>query len=96
MLAVLGTASDDTLCRLRAGEALSAVLLTATSLDLATCSLSQPVEIGSTRRILRDDVLGGTLSPQVVLRLGWPPLGPSLRATPRRPFAATASVEPED
>jgi nitroreductase len=96
MLAVLGTASDDTLCRLRAGEALSAVLLTATTLGLATCALSQPLEIGSTRRTLRDDVLGGTLSPQLILRLGWPPTGPSLPATRRRPFAAGADVELDD
>ena len=96
ILAVLGTASDDTLCQLRAGEALSAVLLTATTLGLATCPLSQPLEIGATRRVLRDDVLDGTLSPQLILRLGWPPVGPSLPATLRRPFADTATVEPED
>jgi nitroreductase len=95
VLAVLGTASDDTLSQLRAGEALSAVLLTATTLGLATCPLSQPLEIGSTRRMLRDDVLDGTLSPQLVIRIGWPPIGPALPATPRRSFADTASVEPE-
>lgn len=93
MLAVLGTASDDTLSRLRAGEALSAVLLTATTLGLATCPLSQPLEIGATRRILRDDVLEGTLSPQIVLRIGWPPVGPGLPATPRRSFADIATIE---
>jgi nitroreductase len=93
LLAVLGTASDDTLSQLRAGEALSAVLLTATTLGLATCPLSQPLEIGSTRRMLRDDVLSGTLSPQIVLRLGWPPIGPPLPATPRRSFADIAAVE---
>ena len=93
VLAVLGTASDDRLSQLRAGEALSSVLLTATTLGIASCPLSQPLEIGSTRRMLRDDVLGGTLSPQLVLRLGWPPVGPSLPATPRRSFADTAAVE---
>jgi len=93
VLSVLGTASDDLLSQLRAGEALSAVLLTATTLGLASCPLSQPLEIGSTRRMLRDDVLESTLSPQLVLRLGWPPVGPSLPATPRRPFADTATVE---
>ena len=93
ILAVLGTASDDTLSQLRAGEALSAVLLTATRLGLASCPLSQPLEIGSTRRMLRDGVLGGTLSPQLVLRLGRPPVGPSLPATPRRSFADTATVD---
>jgi nitroreductase len=93
VLTVLGTASDDTLSRLRAGEALSAVMLSATTLGLATCPLSQPLEIGTTRRVLRDDVLEGTLSPQLVLRLGWPPAGSSLPATPRRPFADIATVE---
>ena len=84
VLAVLGTASDDTLSQLRAGEALSAVLLEATALGLASCPLSQPLEIGSTKRLLRDRVLDGTLSPQLVLRLGWPPVGPPLPVTPRR------------
>ena len=93
MLAVLGTASDDTLSQLRAGEALSSVLLTATTLGLASCPLSQPLEIGSTRLMLRDIVLEGTLSPQLVLRLGWPPVKRSLPATPRRSSADTATVE---
>lgn len=88
-LAVLGTASDDPLSHLRAGEALSAVLLLATDFGLATCPLSQPLEIGATRRTVGDEVLGGTLSPQVVLRLGWPVSGPPLPATPRRPVAVT-------
>ena len=53
---------------------------------LASCPLSQPLEIGSTRRLLRDRVLDGTLSPQLVLRLGWPPVGPPLPVTPRRAY----------
>lgn len=93
MLAVLGTASDDTLSQLRAGEALSSVLLTATTLGLASCPLSQPLEIGSTRLVLRDHVLEGSLSPQLVLRLGWPPVKRSLPATPRRSSADRATVE---
>ena len=43
---------------------------------LTSCSLSQ----------LRDRVLDGTLSPQLVLRLGWPPVGPPLPVTPRRAY----------
>jgi hypothetical protein len=69
-LMVLGTASDDRLSQLRVGEAMSAVLLQATRIGLASCTLTQPLEVGSTRRLLRDEVLGGTLSPQLVLRLG--------------------------
>ena len=82
-LLVLGTASDDRLSQLRAGEAMSAVLLQATRHRLGTCPLSQPLEIGETRKILRDRVLGGTLSPQVVIRLGWAHMDP-LPPTPRR------------
>jgi nitroreductase len=84
LLMVLGTASDDTLSRLRAGEALSAVLLHATQLGLATSPLSQPLEVASARRMLNEDVLGGTLTAQIVLRVGWRPTGPALPMTPRR------------
>jgi hypothetical protein len=77
------TTSDDPLSQLRAGEALSAVLLHATDLGLATCPLSQPLEIPATRRAIRDEILDGTLCPQLVLRIGWA-CGPPLPATPRR------------
>ncbi|MEO6090269.1 MAG: NAD(P)H nitroreductase [Umezawaea sp.] len=87
-LLVLATTSDDRVSRLRAGEALSAVLLAATDIRLATCPLSQPVEFGATRDALRDNVLGGVAFPQIVLRIGWAPVGGEpLPATPRRPAA---------
>ena len=88
-LAVIGTASDDQMSQLRAGEALSAVLLQATRGGLATCPLSQPLEVGATRRILRDAVLDGTLTPQIVIRVGWPPDGEQLPPVPRRNVADT-------
>ena len=87
-LLVLGTASDDRLSQLRAGEALSAVLLRATGLGLANCPLSQPLEVADTRRQLRDEVLGGTLSPQIVIRLGWPQ-DAAVPPTPRRTVEET-------
>jgi nitroreductase len=93
-LFVLGTSSDDTLSQLRAGEAASAVLLHATVLGLASCMLSQPLEVGSTRALVRDQVLGGTLSPQLVLRIGWAPPGGPLPATPRRPVDDTIERTP--
>jgi nitroreductase len=86
LLAVLGTASDDTLSQLRAGEALSAVMLHATVLGLATCPLSQPLEVESTRTTLRDDILLGAMSPHLVVRIGWAPTAP-LPPTPRRPIS---------
>lgn len=85
-LVVLGTASDDQLSQLRAGEALSAVLLRATDLGLGSCPLTQPLEVAAARRHVRDEVLAGTLSPQVIIRVGWAPK-PALRATPRRPVS---------
>lgn len=83
LLAVIGTASDDPLSQLRSGEALSAVLLRASALHLGSCALSQPLEVRTTRRVLAEDVLGGALSPQIVVRLGWPQSPPPPR-TQRR------------
>jgi len=88
LLAVLGTASDDRLSQLRAGEALSAVVLHATRAGLATCPLSEVLEIEETRTALRDEVLEGTLTPQLLVRIGWAPPEP-LPATPRLPVDAT-------
>jgi nitroreductase len=96
VLLVIGTASDDPLSQLRAGEALSAVLLHATELGLATCPLTQPLEVGTTRRMLRDEVLGGTLSPQVVVRVGWAPAGPAIPETPRLPVDETIERLPAE
>ncbi|OLF09974.1 Acg family FMN-binding oxidoreductase [Actinophytocola xanthii] len=70
-LLMIATSSDDTLSRLRAGEATSTALLAATRLRLAACPLSQPLQISHTRRVLRDEILEGTAEPQLLLRLGW-------------------------
>jgi nitroreductase len=93
VLLALGTSSDDRLSQLRAGEAMSAVLLRATELELATCPLSQPLEVADTRETLRDVVLHGTLSPQLIVRIGWPPAGlPAVPPTPRRPLTEIIEV----
>ncbi len=82
---VIATSGDDVLSRLRAGEATSAALLGATELGLATCPLSQPLEIADTRRVIRDDVLDGAATPQLIIRLGWAPTSAArLPSTPRR------------
>lgn len=84
MLLILGTTSDDRMSQLRAGEATSAVLLTATALGLASCPLTEPLEITGTRETLRTRVTGGSY-PQMVLRIGWAPVNADpLPATPRR------------
>ncbi|MEV8438708.1 nitroreductase family protein [Actinosynnema sp. NPDC051121] len=85
-LLVLGTSSDDRLSLLRAGEAMSAVLLEATAAGLATCPLSQPLEVAETRDLVRAEVLDGTSCPQILLRVGWASFNADpLPPTPRRP-----------
>jgi hypothetical protein len=90
VLALLSTAGDGPVDQLRAGEALSAVLLTATRFGLATDPVSQPLEVPSARAGLRSDVLGGAAAPQVLLRLGWAPISSTpVPLTGRRPLADT-------
>lgn len=87
VLLALGSASDDDLARLRAGEAASMALLTATSLGLATCPVSEPLEIGDTRNAIRSEVFDDREYPQMMLRVGWAPVGADpLPSTPRRPI----------
>jgi len=87
-LLLLTTSSDDRLSRLRAGEATSAVLLEATRSGLATCPLSEPLEVDGTRALLEDEVLRGSACPQLLLRVGEAPLtGTEPAASPRRPLA---------
>lgn len=74
VLAVLATAGDGVVDQLRAGEALSAVLLAATRTGLATDPISQLLEVAATRAQLRAAVLGDAAEPQLLLRLGWAPM----------------------
>jgi len=85
VLMVLSTAGDDPVALLRCGEAMSAVLLQATHLGLATTPLTQPLEVTEQRERVRRFVVGPRLHPHVIVRIGWPvPGAPALRATPRR------------
>jgi nitroreductase len=94
-LLVLATPSDDAISRLRAGEATSAVLLTATTLGLASCSLTEPLEIPETRAIVRSQALGDSGFPQMVLRIGWASINADpLPATPRH--TANEIIDPLD
>jgi nitroreductase len=87
VLLALGTATDDALARLRAGEATSLVLLTATALGLASCPVTEPLEITATRDSIQSDVFGISGFPQMLLRIGWAPVNADpLPSTPRRPL----------
>ncbi|MBV7703822.1 nitroreductase family protein [Nocardia nova] len=83
---MLYTAGDDTVSRLRAGEATSAILLAATTFGLATCPLSEPLEIPEVRAELRTDLLDDSGYPQMIIRTGWAATGSPLSPTPRRPL----------
>ncbi len=88
VILVLGTSTDDSMSLLRAGEATGVVLLTATALGLASCPLTEPLELDSTREAVRSLALDGDGFPQMLLRVGWAPLNADpLPATPRRPLA---------
>ena len=88
----LGTAADDDISRLRAGEATSLVLLTATALGLASCPITEPLEIPETRAAVRADVFGADRYPQMLLRIGWAPVNADpLSSTPRRPLSEVVS-----
>lgn len=84
-LLVLGGEADHALSWLRTGEALSALWLRASHTGLSVVPLSQPIEIPATRLELRE-LLGGTIEPHLLVRIGWQAIGRSeLPRTPRRP-----------
>ena len=90
VVALLATAGDSPVDHVRAGEALSAVLLTATRLGLATDPISQPLELEDTRQELRRVCLDDRAEPQVLVRLGWAPVSAApVPVTGRRPVAET-------
>jgi hypothetical protein len=94
-LLVLATLADDLVSVLRAGEAASAALLTATDIGLATCPLSQALEIASTRALIREQVLDGAAYPHLILRTGWAPTAaPPPPQTPRRATGDTVEHLP--
>lgn len=91
VLMALGTAADDAVARLRAGEATSAVLLTATAQGMASCLISEPLEVLETREGLREWAFDSREYPQMLVRVGWLPENyGDLPPTPRRPLTHAA------
>ncbi len=82
LLACLGTAGDDPLAWLIAGQALQRVLLVATANGFHVSFLNQPIEVPELRPKL--SVLSGRKGhPQILLRVG---RGKPVPHTPRRPL----------
>jgi len=91
VMVALGTENDDDLARLRAGEATSLVLLSATAMGLASCLVTEPLEVDENREAVRAEVFGSSGHPQMLVRVGWAPVNADpLPATPRRPLPETA------
>lgn len=88
----LGTVADDRVSQLRAGEATSLVLLTATAAGLASCPITGPLEIPDIRAAVGEDVFGSGGYAQMLLRIGWAPVNADpLPSTPRRPLDEVVS-----
>jgi nitroreductase len=84
----LGTKDDSPLARLRAGEATSLVLLSATALGLASCPVAEPLETTEARDTVQANLFSMVGFPQMLLRIGWPPVDADpLPSPPRRPLA---------
>lgn len=81
LLAVLLSSGDTARDQLRTGQALQRVLLAATNNGAGATIMSAPSEVPSVRAALRD-LMGGTMYPQLVLRLG---AAVSTTGAPRRP-----------
>ncbi|WP_372734534.1 hypothetical protein [Nocardioides sp.] len=92
-LLALATDTDDTIARLRAGEALSQLWLRATTDGLSVVPISEVVESPSTHEVLANEVLGGLVHPQLLIRVGWQEIGgrEALRS-PRRPLSEVLEV----
>jgi hypothetical protein len=83
---VLSTTADDPVAWVRTGEALSALWLYCTTEGLSLVPHTQPVEVESVRVALGAHLLEDRGIPQILLRVGWPPVARSLPPqTPRRP-----------
>ncbi|MGV9712826.1 Acg family FMN-binding oxidoreductase [Gordonia sp. NPDC003424] len=85
-LILIASELDDRTAQLRAGEALSELLLAATRSGLAVCPVTEPLEIAPLRREIMVEVLDDKAYPQVGVRVGWPiPGSTELPPTRRRP-----------
>ncbi|MEO6886132.1 MAG: nitroreductase family protein [Jatrophihabitantaceae bacterium] len=92
LIAVLLTDSDADGEQLAAGEAMMRLMLQADSAGLASCALSQAVDLLAFRARVQT-VMGWGAYPQMMLRLGYPP-SPVMdrRCSPRRSVADQLNV----
>lgn len=89
---VLITDDDSPAAWLRAGQAMSALLLTATSEGLGSAPISDITEVTQTRRQLQA-LLDDSGVPQLAVRVGFPPAGQP-PASPRRSLGEVVNLWP--
>jgi nitroreductase len=82
-LAILGTRSDEPLDWLKAGMALSRMLLSAQTENVWSSFLDQPIEVSEARPKVQELVKEEKGFPQIMLRMGY---GKDVKPTPRRPI----------
>ncbi|MDT2009083.1 hypothetical protein FXW78_43000 [Rhodococcus opacus] len=90
---VLSTNGDDRGAWLRAGEALSHVLLEATATGHATCPLTHMTEFAQSRSLI-GSLLPDSGVPQALIRIGSANEKDSPRQTPRRPIESVLTIAP--
>ena len=84
-LIAICTAYDDQHSWLQAGQALSAMWLSATAAGLSIVPMSQVIEVPETRHALHHDVFADLARPQLLVRVGWQEIArATLPRTPRR------------
>ncbi|MEU8233164.1 nitroreductase [Actinoplanes sp. NPDC048967] len=88
---VLFGLTDEPEALLRGGEALSALLLTATADGLATAPMSDTIEVQWPRHLLKG-LLSGVGEPYLTVRLGYNDAAPDLPPAPRRHAADVVQI----
>ncbi len=95
LIAVIFTEGDDELERLRAGQAMMRLMIQAELAGIASCPLSQSVDLLSFRSQLRV-LMSWTGHPQMMLRLGQKPTDAPAPLTPRREVQDVLTITAND
>jgi nitroreductase len=86
LITVIFSENDDAREQLRAGEAMMRLMIEAELVGIASCPLSQSVDLPAFRARLQS-LMSWTGHPQMMLRLGMRPAGDPAPLTSRRPVA---------
>jgi nitroreductase len=95
LIAVIFTDGDGPLERLRAGQSMMRLMIAAELDGLASCPLSQSVDLPFFRSQLRS-LMSWTGYPQMMLRLGQQPVSGAPALTARRPVGDVLTIAPDE